>query len=303
MTQIELQVADRFPPGSKVEVFPRVHDFFTPGQTPAVKSATVGKDGSIKLSGLVDHGPYFLAAEVKVQRPSPRGQVEVEEWRSVAFTASPPDNATALSLPDAVEHARLESAARAEVLSKTSIDLASAPGGAPAVSTSPVVEGPRGTGNVSTIGAMPVVARTIPFPRIEDQKKGTPLRSHTDTGEAHPVPEGERQPKPAQSDIPKGTKQRSDTPVGEATPVDPGEVQPTVPQEDVPKSLPQASDTETGEAAPAGAEEPRSTVEKSKPTRSKAKQAKRQKVEKASSTGKAQGRSQAARTTKKRASK
>jgi hypothetical protein len=158
MSTLELQVADRFPPGTKVGVFPRIHDFFTPGMTVAVKEATVGSDGALKVSGLVEHGPYFVAAEVDGQ------------WRAVAFTASDPSPAH--SAEAANDQARREADAAAEVTSQTAVDTAAIPGGAPQPApVHQVIEGARDTSHIQPS-------------RVEGVPKGTQLESHTVTGQA-----------------------------------------------------------------------------------------------------------------------
>jgi len=81
-------------------------------------------------------------------------------------------------------------------------------------------------------------------------KPGTPQRSDTPRGSAHPVDVDEPVPYPSQEEE-KYTKgkipQMSDTPLGMATPLDLGLAQR---QEDVPKGTPQRSDTPTGVATP-----------------------------------------------------
>jgi hypothetical protein len=70
MASFESNVLDRWPAGTKLGVFPRLGDSFS-AALPQVKSASVGQDGSVKVSGLDDGAPYWLAGE----------------GRAVAFTA------------------------------------------------------------------------------------------------------------------------------------------------------------------------------------------------------------------------
>ncbi len=74
--------------------------------------------------------------------------------------------------------------------------------------------------------------------------KGTPQRSDTPRGSAHPVDTDEPAPYRSQEDVPKGTLQMSDTPQGAATEIALGPQR----QEDVPKNVWQRSSTPTGVA-------------------------------------------------------
>lgn len=97
-----------------------------------------------------------------------------------------------------------------------------------------------------------------PYARIEDVKKGTVLRSHTVTGEAHPVdlenPDGQLR----QDQVPEDVFQASCTPLGTATilPVQPdmaaAEPEPEpVSEGEVPEES-TASSEAASEASPAG---------------------------------------------------
>jgi hypothetical protein len=98
-----------------------------------------------------------------------------------------------------------------------------------------------------------------PGPRLAQHQvpKGTPQRSDTLRGTAHPVDPSEQEPLRRQEDVPKGTRQMSDTKPrevdgvtvgggGEASEVLVGPQR----QEDVPDGVPQRSDTPTGVATP-----------------------------------------------------
>lgn len=193
MSAYELQVADRFPQGTKVEAHPRIADFFTPGQTAPVATAKVGRDGLVSFSGLVEHGPYFAAAELTEEVPdssAPEGRREVTRWQAVAFTASNPG--AAQDRDEANAQAAREAEARAKVAKDTAVDLASAPaGGDTGTPMTGIHEGARGTEVLSE--------------RIEGVKAGTPLASHTATGEAVPVDDGSDPPQKTASSARKGT--------------------------------------------------------------------------------------------------
>jgi hypothetical protein len=85
-----------------------------------------------------------------------------------------------------------------------------------------------------------------PAPSLDQVPAGTPLRSDTGRGYAHPVDSEELAPYPPQSEF-EGEEQRSATPEGQATPV--GHQVP-VSQEDVKEGTLQRSDTELGVATP-----------------------------------------------------
>lgn len=93
-------------------------------------------------------------------------------------------------------------------------------------------------------------AEVGPAPGQHQVRRGTPQRSETPRGYAHPVDTDEPTPYPRQEDVKKGTPQMSETETGRAAPVIAGAAR----QEDVAKGTPQRSDTETGVATviPAG---------------------------------------------------
>lgn len=198
MSAYELPVADRFPEGTKVEAHPRVADFFTPGQTKPAANAKV-KDGIVSFSGLVPHGPYFAAAELTEEVPetgAPNGRREVTRWVSVAFTASNP--APAQNREETNAQAAREAEATAKVAKDTALDLATAPaGGDTGTPARGIHEGARGTEVLST--------------RIEGVKAGTPLESHTATGEAVVVEDDSDAPEKSASSARKGTSAKKRT--------------------------------------------------------------------------------------------
>jgi hypothetical protein len=93
-------------------------------------------------------------------------------------------------------------------------------------------------------------AEVGPAPGQHQVRKGTPQRSETPRGYAHPVDTDEPTPYPRQEDVKKGTPQMSETETGRAAPIIEGAAR----QRDVAKGTPQRSDTELGVATviPAG---------------------------------------------------
>lgn len=229
-SKASVHLRGRFSPGTKVGLYERYGDVFRGGR--ALKSATVDKNGEVEFKGLEEAARFWIA-----------GEVDGDE-RAVAMTAKG-DDATK----------RLTGAQVRDRLAQTR----------PNPQRREIVTGARTTSNTRVTGARgePFADERVgkptpkderedepqPYPRIEDMPKGTPLRSHTITGSAHPVEPGEKQPTIPQSDVRKGTPQRSDTEFGEAalkTATD--EEQPKRRQES--QSGKQRSDTPTGEAEP-----------------------------------------------------
>jgi hypothetical protein len=104
-----------------------------------------------------------------------------------------------------------------------------------------------------------------------DVPKGTPQRSDTPRGSAHPLDPEEPTPYPSQEEerFTKGkVPQMSDTPLGMATPIDLGIAQR---QEDVKKGTPQRSDTPTGVATPIPQDGPVAAQEEKEASETKAK--------------------------------
>ena len=58
-----------------------------------------------------------------------------------------------------------------------------------------------------------------PFVKVEDVSGSVPLRSRTETGSAHFVPQDETLPYLRQDQVPEGVPQASCTPLGQATPL------------------------------------------------------------------------------------
>jgi hypothetical protein len=224
MASFESNVLDRWPAGTKLGVFPRLGDSFS-AALPQVKSASVGQDGSVKVSGLDEGAPYWLAGE----------------GRAVAFTAK-----------DA--QSKVQSAASR---------LAEAHGGlqsaAPGYSTEPnIISGARSSRDVKArhqsalLSEDRVVTDPEPQPHVnqQDVPKGQVQRSDTAFGEATPKDRDEIVPKPSQDDVSKRELQRSDTESGEATPKPRDEVEPAFGQDDVKRGTVQRSDTPEGSAEP-----------------------------------------------------
>lgn len=86
-----------------------------------------------------------------------------------------------------------------------------------------------------------------PAPGQHQVPEGTPQRSDTGRGSAHPVDPGELAPYPSQSDVDDDTPQRSSTEHGQATPI---AHDAPLSQEDVKAGTLQRSDTPLGTATP-----------------------------------------------------
>jgi hypothetical protein len=228
----QLDVAALLPPGTKAQVHPRVTDAAPTAWGASVKNVTIPDDGTVKLTGLVEHGQYWLV-----------GQVEGAQ-RAVAFNADGKLNA---SDPNSPEGLREELYARSEAAKEVrSQHKHLQPAGTPPPPEEDLRQGiPAHNFEKSDTGEK----HPNPRMRMADAPKGTPLRSGGDLGTAYPVDPKEIQPQPGQDDMPKGAPQRSDTELGYAYPVDPAEVQPNMKHEDY--DGPQLTGADIGQAEPA----------------------------------------------------
>lgn len=244
-----LEQADLFPEGTKVEVTPRfTEQFGGPGGNVTAK-ATVNKQGVAKLSGLTADAPYWAYGDVEVPDPANPAK-RTTRTHSIAFT---PLSRDALAHPDLRSTpeettrrriAEAEAATEARRQAEKKDPLAASP--APGRTVEPNrVTGSRSSRDVSTR----VEPEPKPGPRQQDTS-GVVQRSDTIDGEATPKDARELVPGPAQDDVPKRQLQRSSTEQGEATPKDRDEQVPSARQEDVPSGTVQRSDTATGEAEP-----------------------------------------------------
>lgn len=220
-----LEVGPQFPPATKVAVCPRFSE--TAGK--AIKSVTVGDDGTVSLDGLVEHAPYWLV-----------GSVDGSE-RRVAFDAAGDLDADDPNSREGVGEQLRKRAAAVQEVRENSDYLR--PEGHDAVADAKDEGVPEHNFEKSS------EPQPTPKAKQADMPKGTPQRSSTPVGAAYPVDPDEHQPKIPQSAVKPGTPQRSDTPLGEATPVDPSEVQPGLPYED--QKGPQLQGATTGTAVPA----------------------------------------------------
>lgn len=262
MADVTLHVAETFPPGTSVEAFDRVSDFLYGRPQGKVQARTVVRgDGTVKLTGLLAHGRFWLVGDVeeKVAVPvsdrCPDGVRVEKKLRSVNFVAVDeqdlPEPSQRSSLPETVAQADRELAAQHVQHDRSpALDRSPAPGESVA---NRIVTGARNT--LTSHPASPDnhepkgVLEPQPHPKQEDIPDSQPQRSSTPAGQGTPVDPGEPQPRPSQSDVKPGTPQRSDTPKGEATPKDPAELVPGAPQEGS-GSLLQRSDTPGGTQAP-----------------------------------------------------
>lgn len=228
----ELDVAALLPPGTKASVHPRVTDQAPSAWGSAVKSVTVPNDGTVKLTGLVEHGQYWIVGDVDGSQ------------RAIAFNADGKLNA---SDPNSPEGLREETYRRSEAAKEVrSQHKHLQPAGTP-----PAPDEDRLAGIPKHNFEKSDTSEKHPAPRMKmaDAPKDTPLRSGGDLGTAYPVDPQEIQPQPARDDMPKDTPQRSNTELGYAYPVDPAEVQPNMRYEDF--KGPQLQGAETGQAEPA----------------------------------------------------
>lgn len=213
-----------WPAGTRLGVFPRVADSFSNAHE-AIKSTSVKADGSIKVDGLEESVPYWLADS---------------DGNAVAFTGKDPQGKVQSPLSKAVEAFGPQSAA-------------------PGRATQPnVITGARSSADLRArhqavlLSEERVVTDAEPQPHVNQLDAKGPQRSDTAFGEATPKDPKEVVPQPSQSDVSKGTKQRSDTELGVATPKPSDEVEPFLAQDDVKRGTRQRSDTELGQVEPKG---------------------------------------------------
>lgn len=253
MAQVEFNRPDLFPAGTRVGVYPRLTDEFRPGGEP-VKETTVGDTGDIKVTGLDDNAPYYLAGDVE----QPDGSFRL---RSMSFTAKS-DELRGLSSMDrsavAAEQTILERAARAKQAKDNPALMTTAPG---RTVTPNIVTGARSSKTLRARHGVelnrqlderekPQGDEIQPFVNQMDVE-GVAQRSDTPFGEVHIKEDvNEQQPAPTQDTVDEDQPQRSDTEMGEATPKNTDEVQPAIRQEDAPDDLKQRSSTPHGSIEP-----------------------------------------------------
>lgn len=210
-----VRLSGRFSPGTKVDLYQRVGVMFDRAHVgTALATTTVDKLGEAAFDGLdLEPGTQLWVA----------GRDENDVWRGVQVTAKLREgDGTAMSPADV--RARLKQTQPPSTAVQPSTTT-----GARSTASARVVGG-NGQPFAHPKVGVPTPAgerekNPAPYPRIEDVKEGTVLRSHTVTGEAHPVdldvPDGHLR----QDQVPKGTFQASDTPLGEATvlPEQPGD--------------------------------------------------------------------------------
>jgi hypothetical protein len=208
--KVGVRLSGGFSPGTKVVLHRRYGSTFDAASAGAtLDRKKVAADGTVMFDGLELGAGYWIAALDE----------DTGEWRARAMTAKPQtDSADKLGENEVAER------------------LAQTRPSATAVRTGAAVTGPRSTSSarphrvLSGSGspfAHPATglptpkgdrdARPAPYVRIEDVPEGTPLRSHTVTGEAHPVNPDLPDGKLRQDQVPEGVPQASATPLGEAT--------------------------------------------------------------------------------------
>lgn len=220
-----IQVAEHFPPGSKVSVIPRTTDFAPSGRGGAVKQATVDNRGEIKTDGLVEFGQYWLS----------------DGERSIAINA-----------PGSISAQEGTSAALAEEQEKRALASAEVRESAPALRAAP-----HTPDDMTSDGGIPEHnfekgKEKLPAPAAKYVDVSGPQRVGADMGTAYPVDPAEIQPQPGKEHVKQGIPQRDGAEEGYATPVDPGEVQPSPKYEDEKGKQLVGADTGTAYPVPTG---------------------------------------------------
>ena len=231
MASVELEVLDRFPAGTRVQVVPALTDRYSGGA--AVWSGKVPADGKVKVNGLEDFGLYFLT----------------DGERATKFQAKPEGfrNPSRFTVAATNEERGRASRAAAKLSRENVGSLTSSP--APDQTTRRL--GSRWADRDEDVRKAEVRQEGEPLPRRNQLDESKALqRSDTPFGEVHEKEKVEAQPKLRQDQVPANTVQRSATPFGEATPKDKGEQQPFARQEDAPKGLLQRSATPEGSVTP-----------------------------------------------------
>lgn len=245
MGSFESNLADRFKPGSKVDVLPRLGD---QPRGDAVKRTTVKDNGDVAVSGLIDNAPYWLT----------------DGDKAVAFVAKT-DELRGMDVMERAGRRETNWQTQAQREGRAKLHRAELASAAPGKSTSTnIVTGARSSRAKQQLANDPEVQPEVreqlenrqtvePAPRPAPNQmdvSGVLQRSDTPLGAATPKEKDEIVPSPSQDDV-KGL-QRSDTEFGQAAPKDRSEVEPALSQEDAPKGLVQSSDTELGSVEPKG---------------------------------------------------
>lgn len=290
-----VRLLGRFPAGSKVGLYPRHGDYYSPdslGDPVATRKAD--KDGGVVFTDLQDGQRLWVTSDADYNL----GVSVTAKVRAV-----PSDEAKARPVGPEARQLHAQNTGNRSIVVGPRSSLDARP------------RDHRGHQQAATSFADPQVGQPaesktkerepLPQARIEDQPKGTVLRSDTPTGEAHPVDPSEPVPHLRQEDVGKGVVQRSDTETGDATPKPKDEVAPALRQEDVPKGVEQRSATETGDAVPKPKQRGANSAKKAESVESKAKGATKAKPKEASSkkTQKASAKKQTARTKRLRSTK
>ncbi|WCB94504.1 hypothetical protein DSM104299_03241 [Baekduia alba] len=214
-TKVGVRLTGRFTPGTEVDLYPRIGVMFDRAHVGSpIATATVDEIGTVDFDD-VDASPgdrFWIA-----------GADEDDVWRGVQVTAKARDG----------DRPRLGGDEIRDRLAQTR-----PPSSAVAASTTTGARSTTST-RVVGIGGQPFANSKVglptpdedrdpnpaPYPRIEDVEPGTVLRSHTVTGEAHPVdlevPDGQLRQDQVSADV----FQASCTPLGTATvlPQQPGQ--------------------------------------------------------------------------------
>lgn len=234
-TKTGVRLSGRFSPGTEVELYPRVGVMFDRAHVGSpMATTTVDAIGTIEFEGL-DVAP---GTRLWVAGPDADGV-----WRGVQVTAK----ARVAELPS-VSPEQIRDQLRQTQPPSSAVQATTTTGARSTTSTR--VVGGNGQPFAHPKVGIPTQAELreespAPYSRIEDVEPGTVLRSHTVTGESHPVdldiPDGQMR----QDQVPETVFQASCTPLGTATilPVQPSDaaaeakvaLQPTAPVKASPK--------------------------------------------------------------------
>lgn len=206
-TKVGVRLSGRFAPGTEVDLYPRVGVMFDRAHVGSpIATTKVDKLGEVSFEDLdAEPGARFWIA----------GRDEDGVWRGVHVTAKLRDASSERLGDDEIRERLAQTRPPASAVSATTTT-------GPRSSTSSRVIAGNGQPFASAKVGLPTPkAERDPHPaphaRIEDTPDGTVLRSHTVTGESHPINPALPDGKLRQDQVPADVPQASCTPLGEAT--------------------------------------------------------------------------------------